>query len=142
VLGTELSENLTSVSYVLFACGFLVFILVLGRRVSRLVLDVKGVKATVETELVEPVRDVQRKMVAVESKVAETAAVTEQINTAVNHRQPHEPTLVGRVTNLESGQVKITELILAHVESTRQWQDTLVEKLGIEVQRVNNPEVP
>lgn len=76
-------------------------------------------------------------------KLEAVAAEVSEINTAVNRKQPHEPTLVKRVAKLEH--TVDTEVVPAvrHLVKTTQhrleWERQMGEKLGIQINVQEDP---
>ena len=126
MLATELSDELWSIAAVVGSVAVLILCVVAGRHIKRMSIDMKGVKFTVDTEL------------------PQLKKTTEDISQSVNHRAPHEPTLVQRVVNVEAGlkEMKRVQAVIRqtqddHIKITKEWQDKLVEAIGVEVRIIS-----
>lgn len=146
---SDLSDDLNAIAVLIGAIAVLVAVLGIGRRLHHISADVKGVKLQVDTELPEVKRVLGE----------EVAKPLKDVNLAVNHRAPHEPTLVGRITALENlpGQLDhlreqqertataVHEIRVAFDEfarSTTALQGELIRVVGIEVSNLKTKERP
>lgn len=100
MIASDLSDALNAVAATVAAVSVLTGVLVVGKRLRHISADVKGVKLQVDTEL----PDVKKVL------TEQVAKPLKEVNTAVNHRAPHEPTLVERVTALERLPEQLNEL--------------------------------
>lgn len=149
MIASDLSDAISAFAVLVGAISALVAVLGVGRRLRHISADVKGVKLQIDTELPEVKRVVKE----------EVAKPLKAVNTAVNHRAPHEPTLVGRVAALESLPCQIEELRAQHAEtatavreirsafdafakSSNELQTELIRVVGIEVSNMKTKERP
>lgn len=102
-------------------------------RAHRLSADMKGMKLSYDTQAT-VVASVGEE---IKTKISEVKEETSEINTAVNRKEAHEPTLVKRVAKLESTvDEEVVPAVRHLVKSDRnrlEWQRKMSKKLGIEV---------
>jgi uncharacterized protein YoxC len=125
------AERIQAVAALVFAIAVLVIGIVVASRSRRLVAEVRGMKLTMDTKLAPQLEDVQAKA------VVNTVAI-EQINSAVNHKLPHEPTMVRRLADVEASVKRLDGKFDRFVTATGDWQDALVSKIGVDVRTAND----
>ena len=119
-------ERLKAVAYLLGA----VALVVVAWRARRLVADVRGVKVTMDTDVVDKIANVERHA---ESNTRQL----DEINTAVNRKAPHEPTMVKRLATVERRVVDLNTKFDRFTTDTKAWQNEVLRKIGIDVRAAN-----
>lgn len=127
ILGSDTSDELKAWAFLLVAVALLVLVIAVGWRIKKLSVDVRGVKVSLATDVVPAAK-----------KIDQIHTDTAGIAIATNHTPPGELPMVHRIRNLEKGQENILKALDTHRKETKEWQNTIVSKLGIEVTRAQS----
>ena len=121
-----MADLLTAVAMIVAAAAAFI----VAFRSRRLTAEVRGVKVTMETQLIAP--------------LAEIKSCTEQTAAAVNHQGLDEPTMVQRLTDVEIGVFEVKSAVVElgrkfdrHRDDEKKWQNALVAKIGLDVRAAN-----
>ncbi len=131
MIGNDTSAVLQSTAWVLGGIALVIFVISVASKLRKLSLDIHGVKVSLDTEVV-----------PASKKIEQISKDTSDISQATNHKLPHELPMVKRIGILEAGQVAILGSLEAHRRDTKIWQQTIVEKLGIEVRIARDEQPP
>ena len=121
-----MADLLTAAAAVVFAVAGLIVAI----RSRHLQAEVRGVKLTMETQLVAPLDEIK--------------VCTAQINKAVNQVGPGEPTMVQRLTDVESSVGNVKAEISAvgrkfdrYAADDTAWRNRLVGLIGLDIRAAN-----
>lgn len=157
MFSTGFSEGVTSLAALVGALAFLWGVVSIGRRAKTMVAEWRDWKVTidsaVESKVAAATKPVADRTAEIRDIVASQATALNEINDAVNHKLPHDPTLLQRVKGLEvshetllervggieTGQSVIHSLLREHIHISRGFQRQVADVVGVPFPEVPEP---
>ena len=141
LLANEKSEEIQAWALLIMAITGAVVAPIVAIRAKQLKTELRGMKLSFDTQVPVATAAAEAAAAAVTtntSKMDAMAAEVAEINTAVNRKAPHEPTLVKRVAGLEETvNLRVLPAINHLVKSDTnriEWQRQMGSKLGITIE--------
>lgn len=129
MLATDLSDAVTSIAWLVLAISVLVLGPIAIRRFTRISAEMRGVKLTMDS--------VGKQVDTVVEQAVKSDAVLASIDMSVNHKLPHEPTMVRRLATVEDHVKALTSKFDLYAREDVEWKRLLVGVIGVDVRSAN-----